>query len=459
MSMGGGGGGQSAPTQQTVTQTNIPEYARPYFENLLQRGEAESYRQYTPYQGERLAGFTPNQVGVQREVMDMETPGQYGVATGLAGAGGLGSLSMGQQAAETGLGALEYGADAAGYGAAGAGIGAGALGYGQAGADIGQQAVQLGQTGAQYGRDATGYGGMGAGIGLQAADIGRQYFGAAASPEVIQALSSPYMQGVVDVQQRKAIDAARQAQLGTNLSAGRSGTYGGTRQAVLQGLRESGLRQEMGDIQAKGLQSAYEQAMKSLQYGSDLGLRGYQTGIEGARTGIAGTQAGMEGVRTGIAGAQAGIEGARTGIAGTQAGMEGARLGIAGSEAGMRGIQTGLEGFRTGLQGAQQATQAGATMADIGTAEQAANLARLQAQSAVGAEQRAFEQQQLDQQYADFLRQRDYPMEQLGYYSNLLRGLPMQMGSTQTTYAQPPSMVSQLSGLGLAGLGLSKIMG
>jgi hypothetical protein len=425
----GGGGGQ--PQQVTQTTSNLPDYARPYFENLLERGQAESYRQYTPYEGERLTGFTPAQLATQEEVMGMQTPGQYGVATGLAGAGGIGSLAMGQQAAQTGLGALGYGADAAGYGAMGADIGAGA--------------VELGQTGTQYGRDAAGYGGMGAGIGLQAADIGRQYFSAATDPRVAQALMDPFMQNVVDIQQRKAVDAARQAQLGANLAAGRTGTYGGGRQAVLQAMRESGLRQEMGDIQATGLQKAYENAVKQLQFGSELGLKGYETGISGARTGIEGTRAGMEGVRTGLEGARTGIEGARTGITGSQAGME--------------GIRTGLEGFRTGLQGAQQATQAGSTLANIGTAEQGADLQRLQAQSAVGQEQRALEQQILDQQYADFLRQRDYPMEQLGYYSNLLRGLPMQMGSTQTSYAQPPSMASQIGGLGLSAIGLSRLFG
>ena len=388
MSMGGDSGG-GGPQQVTQVTSNLPEYARPYFENLLERGQAESYRQYTPYEGERLAGFTPGQLDVQREVMGMTTPGQYGVATGLAGAGGLESLSMGQQAAETGLGALGYGSQ-----------------------------------GAQYGADASGYGASGAGIGLQAADIGRQYFSAATDPRAMQALMDPFMQGVVDVQQRKAVDAARQAQLGANLAAGRTGTLGGGRQAVLQAMREAGLRQEMGDIQATGLQKAYENAVNQLKFGSELGLKGYETGISGARAGIEGSRAGMEGARTGI-----------------------------------EGIKTGIEGYRTGLQGAQQATQAGETLANIGTAEQAANLNRLQAQSAVGQEQRALEQQILDQQYADFLRQRDYPMEQLGYYSALLRGLPMQMGSTQTSYAQPPSMVSQLGGLGLGAIGLSKALG
>jgi hypothetical protein len=54
-----------------------------------------------------------------------------------------------------------------------------------------------------------------------------------------------------DAQQRQAIDAARQAQLGGNLAAARQGTYGGARQAILQSQRESGLRTQLGDIQAQ----------------------------------------------------------------------------------------------------------------------------------------------------------------------------------------------------------------
>lgn len=62
-------------------------------------------------------------------------------------------------------------------------------------------------------------------------------------------------------------------------------------------------------------------------------------------------------------------------------------------------------------------------------------------------------QKRLDTAYADFLRQRDYPKEQLGFLSGILHGLPQQMGSTSLTYAQTPSMGSQLLGAGIAGLG------
>ena len=70
--MGKGGGGGGAPTQQNVTQTNLPEYARPYYENIMQRAQAESYRQYEPYQAERIAGFTPAQEQIQQEALGMQ---------------------------------------------------------------------------------------------------------------------------------------------------------------------------------------------------------------------------------------------------------------------------------------------------------------------------------------------------------------------------------------------------
>lgn len=98
----GGGGGSPAPTQQTVTQTNLPEYARPYFENVVSRAQAESYRPYQSYGGERLAGFAPGQVAAQQETAAMQTPGQFQAGTGMTGLGGLSALGYGGQGAMAG---------------------------------------------------------------------------------------------------------------------------------------------------------------------------------------------------------------------------------------------------------------------------------------------------------------------------------------------------------------------
>ncbi len=62
MGKGSGGGGVApTPTKSTVTQTNLPEYAEPYYKDLMERGEAESLTPYQAYGGPRLAGFDPMQ--------------------------------------------------------------------------------------------------------------------------------------------------------------------------------------------------------------------------------------------------------------------------------------------------------------------------------------------------------------------------------------------------------------
>ena len=50
-----GKGRSSAPAEQTVTQTNLPKYVRPYFERLLDRTEGVSNQEYQPYEGQRIA--------------------------------------------------------------------------------------------------------------------------------------------------------------------------------------------------------------------------------------------------------------------------------------------------------------------------------------------------------------------------------------------------------------------
>ncbi len=50
----------SQPSNQTVTQTNIPAYLRPYMERLAGRAERVSNQEYIPYEGERVAGAAPD---------------------------------------------------------------------------------------------------------------------------------------------------------------------------------------------------------------------------------------------------------------------------------------------------------------------------------------------------------------------------------------------------------------
>ena len=94
----------------------------------------------------------------------------------------------------------------------------------------------------------------------------------------------------------------------------------------------------------------------------------------------------------------------------------------------------------------------------LGDVTQRADLQRLAAQGQAGREQQGLQQQIYDQRYGDFLRQRDYPKEQLGWYSNIVRGLPAGTESSEIAYAQQPSAAQQMGGLGIAGLGAYNLM-
>jgi hypothetical protein len=100
--------------------------------------------------------------------------------------------------------------------------------------------------------------------------LGSGYAAASGLPSLldqglVQQYMSPYTQNVVDVQKQQALRDAQQAQLGASLGAARQGTYGGARQLLAQTERERNLMDQMGKIQATGLQSAYEAAQKGLE--------------------------------------------------------------------------------------------------------------------------------------------------------------------------------------------------
>ena len=107
---GSGGGGSPAPTTNTTYSTNVPEYARPYVENMLESTQKQIYtddmagfRPYRPYStdvNQYYAGFSPLQQQAQQSTAGLQTPGQYQTATGLAGLSGLGALGAGQQYAQ-----------------------------------------------------------------------------------------------------------------------------------------------------------------------------------------------------------------------------------------------------------------------------------------------------------------------------------------------------------------------
>jgi hypothetical protein len=109
-------------------------------------------------------------------------------------------------------------------------------------------------------------------------------------------------------------------------------------------------------------------------------------------------------------------------------------------------------GSTLGLQGMGQAGQMASTLGQLGQTQFGQQKDILGMQGAAGQQQQALQQQQLQQQYQDFLTQRGYPQQQLAFMSDMLRGLPLTQ-QTQQVYQAPPSFMSQVGGLGAAGLG------
>jgi len=561
-------GGSQQPQSQTVTQTNLPEYARPYFENLMQRSQSLLSQGYTPYGQERIAGFTPQQQAVQQDILGQQTPGEFGTAGNLAQAAGLGSL----QAAQYNTGQFgaqqinqpnlqQFSMDGPQEVQAGQ-YGSPEMQAAQTGFSPQVQAFMLGNTRDVGAQEVSApmmqaaQTGFGQGPLEQFRMEGPQAFGLAQAQQYM----SPFLEQALEPQLRSAVSDARRAQVTQDLGAARQGTYGGSRQLLASMEREKNLGQQMGDIRARGMQSAFENAQQQFERDRAAGMTTGQQNLEAAlRQQQLGTQTGLQSALANLSNEQQSRvnnqamqfqaqgmnqeQAMRAALAnqgvdvtraqanqqaqmqaqqlGTQTGMQTAlanldaasqanvqnlaaqlqtqglnadqamRAALANQQAQLTtgqqnlsaalqtqqlGAQTGLEALRAnqqadlerqrmreqsrqfgasqGLAGLAQAGQMGQTLTNIGSARSQADQARFGLQTQTAAQQQALQQQFMDTAYQDFLRQRDFPLEMLQQYSSLLRGVPVEVGSTRSTYAQQPGIGQQLIGTGLGAASL-----
>jgi hypothetical protein len=115
-------------------------------------------------------------------------------------------------------------------------------------------------------------------------------------------------------------------------------------------------------------------------------------------------------------------------------------------------------GSTLGLQGFGQGLQAASTLGQLGQTRFGQQMGISDAIARAGAVQQAQGQQGLDLAYQDFIQQKNYPYQQLAFQSDMLRGLPLSQAAQQQ-YTAPPSMMSQLGGLGTTALGIYGMSG
>jgi len=107
-----GAGTPSTPTEttQTLNQNSIPSQLLPYTQTMMGAAENQIYTKdasgavtgfqpYKPYStnaSDYVAPFSPLQQQAQQGAADLQTPSNFGAASGLAGVSGIGSLTAGQ---------------------------------------------------------------------------------------------------------------------------------------------------------------------------------------------------------------------------------------------------------------------------------------------------------------------------------------------------------------------------
>jgi hypothetical protein len=453
------------------TTTNLPAYAEPYYNDLMQRAQANLTQGYTEYPGQRIAGFTGEQQKVQQDILNQQTPGQFGAGSQLAAASGLGALNAGQytpgqfNAQQIGMPNLNQ------YSMSGPANVQGMM----------QSAPGMSAAQTDYNPTLNYYQMNGPGT-----------FGSTQA----QQFMSPYMQNVVDVQKTEAIRDAQKGQLAQNLGAVRQGTYGGARQLLAGTERERNLGTQLGSIQAQGSQQAFQNAQQ--QFNTEQGLQqqtnqqnlaanlgvqqlGTQTNLQTALANLSAQQQAnvqnqaaqlqtqglnaQQAMQAALANQQAGLTVGQQNLSaalqtqqlGTQAGLQAM---MANQQYNMQGQQLGEQSRQFGAQqrlaGLQQANQSAQTLGNLGAAQQQGNMAMLNMQQGTAAQQQALQQQTMSQQYQDFLNQRDYYNQQLQQYSSLLHGVPVQPNTTSTQTAPQPGLAQQLVGAGLGAASIYK---
>jgi hypothetical protein len=150
------------------------------------------------------------------------------------------------------------------------------------------------QIGTQLGTMATptqyGAGTGAAQLGVGSTALGLGALGSMLSPEQTAMYMSPYSQNVIDVNKQEALRDAQKGLMSGNLAAARQGTYGGARQLLSQTEQERNLQNKLGNIQATGMQNAFDAAQKAqLAQAAGYGQLGQTYGQLGQTYGALGT--------------------------------------------------------------------------------------------------------------------------------------------------------------------------
>ena len=136
----------------------------------------------------------------------------------------------------------------------------------------------------------------------------------------IQSRMNPYTQAVLDIAKRKAADEAALYDQQLSAQAAKTGGFGGSRQAILEARAKADLGSRLSDIQVKGMEAAYNDAIRAAEAARGRQFQAAQgLGALSGQYGNLGQQAlgqayREQGYRSGVGEAQRGLEQQRADI-------------------------------------------------------------------------------------------------------------------------------------------------
>ena len=554
------------PQQVIQTQTTIPDYAKAYVEQMLGAGAGAIYdydssgkiiglKPFKPYEGERTAQLSDLQLQALQGAGNLGVSPQIGAATNLATNAGLMALersqyqptqfndylvegpqqvsAMGDYSTPVFEGAqTEYTPDMYAY----------QMGPVEGIGNIESQAYQMAGAQTDYTPEMYAY---------QMGPAEQVGYGSITDEGRMEQYMSPYMQSVVDIQQREAQRQADIATTGRHSQQVQQGAFGGSRGAIMDAEAARNLAIQKGDIQAQGLQAAYGQGMTQFnteqqrqqaaeqanqqanltvgqqnlqsqlgvqQTGAQMGLQANLANLSNVQQAQVANQAaqmqaqGMnaqQAMQAALANQQAGLSIGQQNLA-SQLGVQsqGAQMAMQANLANLSNVQQaqvanqaaqlqmqGLSaqqsmqaalanqqanmqaasqnqqaqlqtqqlreqsnqyGAGLGLQGLNTALQSAGALGQLGQTQFGQQTGAIGIQNQLGTQVQQNTQNVMNQDYQDWLSQQQRPLQQVGFMSDLLRGVPLSQ-STQTVFGQQPSGLSQVAGLGTAIAGASKL--
>lgn len=309
---------------------------------------------------------------------------------------------------------------------------------------------------------------------------------------------SPYIEQAMEPQLREAQRTSEMQRNADQARAVGQGAFGGSRQAIVEAERQRNLGTQMGDIRARGMQSAYEQATQ--QFNQDAARRlqaqqlnqqaGLTVGGQNLQAALGTQQLGAQtGLQAALANQQQAIEaqrlaeqsrqfGAGQGMTAAQlqaqyglsaqqaqeaanqfgygqAAQQAAQRAQYGQSAQQLAEQSRQFGGSLGIQGLQTALQGAGQLGSLGGQQFGQQKDILGLQNQFGTQQQQQEQALINSRMVDFQAQQKYPYQQLEFMSNILRGTPM--GTVSSLYSPQPGVGQQLIGAGTALYGASKM--